>query len=1016
MFKRALLIVLSSVAIVSLVSVMSLSNFAYAKDGLSDHERFVSYPYLDKAYRLQAANNLPAAIIEIKKAIEVAPHHIPFQVTLFEYYIATKQYDQATTLYESMPVQSRGPLLSFIIEARIQDDKLVLSTKLKDLFDNAPVDQRDALYGVVVAKFIGSGQDALVYEWLQDIQTSSPDLLSSKIRLADKLGKYNDIEESYLLLKDKAPELERIYVMSLLKSNQTKKALAYANKNPKAKLSFDIYYQYLQSSIQANQEKSINDAFVWIESHHRLSQKLLEQKYEFAIQTNNSTDAFAVLEQLNASCSRRIDVALFFDMQSKAAKTLLACPKAMTEKKWVKYASSLLSTLEIETAVKQNVKYSRGLSDVLIQRYVARGEYQFAVNEIIRSNTENEYIETLAISYEKLGDIPKALVYWARDYNKEPDDVKLDKISFLYLTQHEHSKATKLLEERLIAKPQDMPSALLLRLLTIYQQDSIPLSTPIKSALTKVSNNESVVAEVFRVNGECEVARSMLNSAEVMNAQSLQTLALCVTNENPSLALQYWQRAYATAPSKQGLRAIAYAQMRLGNITEATNVLATLGQENWNKQDALFAAELAFQQHNYQDAERFWLIAKSDEERWLDFGTQLAIQQGNYERGQALSQQLLDKNGALTAHQWARQATIYQQTEQPVKASRSWEIAVEKDPSNATFKLSWAYSLIDANPQKAFNVMQSVTKESDSVDSRTWEQLAYLAATNKNHNDALYYSKKSIETESAATLPRGRELSWALHEYYRDLSQYWRLSASASQGTGGILGEVFYVDGNGELLEPPTNNLSVKAEYVFNPLTKTWSAYAQLSGNGTDDEPLGDWSKELGISYKPFDKHNVKATVGVQRFFSGDWEGLVRVNGDMLNQGKWRQGWRFDESWWERQFYFDVLWLPESEQVLGLGRFNMGYVHPLNTRSKQTLKYYGLAQYDIRKPQNELNGKSSFDQSSLGLGIQWRLFTTPDSPFARVHRYSLALEWRLKMAGELTQDDSSLLLIATYQY
>jgi tetratricopeptide (TPR) repeat protein len=382
-----------------------------------------------------------------------------------------------------------------------------------------------------------------------------------------------------------------------------------------------------------------------------------------------------------------------------------------------------------------------------------------------------------------------------------------------------------------------------------------------------------------------------------------------------------------------------------------------------------------------------------------------------------LSQQLLVLKDDLTDQQWARQAIIYQRTDQPAKAARAWQIASEKSPQNSAFKLSWAYSLIDIQKDRAFKIMKEVIDGNNMVDTRTLEQLGYLAAANQDHPAALEYITKSIVTDSEDPLPRGEELSWLLHEYHRDLSEYWRFSAIASQGTGGILGDVFFIGNDGEqLAEPPTNNITARAEYYFNPLTEKWSIYGQVAGNGDDNRPLNDWSIELGVSYKPFDDFNFKGTLGAQRFFSGDWEGLIRINGDLLNQGKWRQDWRFEESWWERQLYFDFLWLPESDQFLGTVRADFGHAYSLETNSKQTIKYYGLAQYDTRKPQKAINGSTSFNQTSVGLGIQWRLFTTPNSPFKPVHRYSLALEWRYKVSGELTNDDNSLFLIANYLY
>ena len=465
------------------------------------------------------------------------------------------------------------------------------------------------------------------------------------------------------------------------------------------------------------------------------------------------------------------------------------------------------------------------------------------------------------------------------------------------------------------------------------------------------------------------------------------------------------------------MRAIAYAQGNTGNSAAALKSLYELGEQIWTKGDSLYAAQLHYQQKNYQTAETYWLAAKNTSNTWLDFGIELAIQQQNLPLSQALSTNLLDLNGQFNAQQWARQATIYQHTNQNDKAIRAWQIASEIAPEENIYKLSWAYSLIESQPEKAYHILRELAEDAAELDSRVWEQLAYLAAQNNQQENALRYIKKSVETEEQGILARGEQLSWDLHQYYRDLSQNWHFTASFSQGSGAILGEVFFENSDTGELSPPTNNLSSRAEYFFNTTNKVWSVYAQLSGNGTENYPLSEWSQELGGSYRIFDQYNIKASLGAQRFVSGDWKTIARLNGDLFNQGKWRQGWRFDDSWWQRQLYFDLLWLPQSNQLLGLGRFDMAYVEALNTSSKQTIMYYGLAQYDLRKVQlDDPDGQPTYTQSALGLGVKWNLFTTPEIVYERVHTYSLALEWRLNVAGNLTNDNSSVFLIGTYQY
>ncbi len=1001
-----------------LTSLLS-STTVIAEQAISDQQKFVSYPYLEKAYRYQAANDYANAIVEIKKAIAIAPQHSPYQILLFEYLVANKQHQQALSVYESLPDAARGNLLARLIESQIKHDELGFSAKLKSILQQAPEAQREQWFSTVAGHLIGTGQEAKLYHWLQSIEVKSTELLTTKIILADKLGNNAAVQQTYQSLDTQqiTPQLTRIYVLSLLKNNNVNKALDYANQRPDDPLSVDVYNQYLQTSIANKDQQATEKAFAWLAAHRQLSPQILQQQLEFAIQNKDRESAFSVLAQLNAGCQQRIDLALSFDWRAKASEQLINCRETMQTSTWISYASSILSTAELQELVLANTSHTAELSELLIDRHIGNKDYPMAITEILRSNKQHKYLEQLAISYEKIGNTEQAIKYWEKLYLRSATDTTLDKVTFLQSQHSQAGAALALLEKRLLTSPTDMPALLVARLLSLYPTNSPGINERVISSLGKLTNNFDAVAELLRVYGHCQLAQQVLARATVASAQSFQTRALCTAASDQALALTYWQQAQKLAPNDNNLRSMALAQAEIGELDHAIANLEQIAKSAWSQQDYLFAAQLTYQQSNYQQSQAYWQLAKADNEAWLDFGIELAIQQQQYSTAQTLSQQLLVLKGDLSALQWARQATIYQRTEQGAKAARAWQIASEKAPDNNSFKLAYAYSLVDIQKQQALQIMKQVIASSDHVDTRMWEQLGYLAAANQDHPAALAYITKSIATESTDPSPRGAAMSYLLYEYYRDLSQHWRFNMTASQGTGGILGEVFLIGNNGEqLTEPPTNNITARAEYYPNPLTKRWSVYGQLSGNGDDHSPLNDWSKEFGVTYKPFDQYNVKGSLGGQRFFSGDWEGLVRINGDMLNQGKWRQDWRFEEEWWEREVYFEMLWLPESDQFLGSARADLGRAYPLETESRQTLKFYGVAQYDIRKSQTSVNGKSSLDQTSVGLGVQWQLYTNPDSPFDPVHRYGLALEWRYKVAGDLTKDNSSLFLIASYQY
>jgi bacteriophage N4 adsorption protein A len=200
--------------------------------------------------------------------------------------------------------------------------------------------------------------------------------------------------------------------------------------------------------------------------------------------------------------------------------------------------------------------------------------------------------------------------------------------------------------------------------------------------------------------------------------------------------------------------------------------------------------------------------------------------------------------------------------------------------------------------------------------------------------------------------------------------------------------------------------------------SKRWQAYSQINANGSNLDPVAQQSVELGLSYRLLEDVNVLASAGAIYFSDGEQRLLpfIRLSGDFLNQDDWRNGWRFENSWWERQWYNDILYFTDNEQIFAISRFDGGYVWPLSTETKQTVKFYGLVQFDYRKQPISTKELKAFDQTSIGMGIQWRLFDTPSSKNQSASVWSASLELRNRVLGDLTNDDVGVFITIGYKY
>ena len=476
------------IKLLSLAALCICSLSVFAK--LSDYQKFVSYPYLEKSYRLQAEGRYSDAIEELKKAIDHAPDHPPFQVLLFELLIANQQTDQALDLYATIKNEAKGTLLARLIEIQIENDSLRLTDKLKRLIEETSVEHRLELYKIVANRLIAKGQESLTYEWLAAAKNLSPELQELQMVLSDKLEKFDAVKKYYFAIPPdkRTTNAERLYVFSLFKAAKTDEALSFAKQNPNSQLSFDIYYQYLQESIAHNDLVATETAFAWIEQYHQLSPRLLKQRFEHALKSKDREVAFAVMSQLNESCQKRIEVALSLDWQSKAQQEIITCQNTMQESLWLTYADTILSDQQLHELIANKAKYSTSISKLLIDRYIAQERYQKAVDEIKGANLEKSHTEILALSYEKLGQLELATEQFIILYKSTNSDQYLDKSSFLLAKQDKSLDALLLLEKRLLADPKSMPKGLVERIVQIYQQQPDKLTSPVISSLLKISH------------------------------------------------------------------------------------------------------------------------------------------------------------------------------------------------------------------------------------------------------------------------------------------------------------------------------------------------------------------------------------------------------------------------------------------------------------------------------------------------------------------------------------------------
>ena len=80
--------------------------------GLSESLHFRVYPYVDKAYRLEAAGQFSDALSELRHAMVLAPDHVPFMKLAYQLAVKAGIHDSDLEAYiDQLPESERGELL-----------------------------------------------------------------------------------------------------------------------------------------------------------------------------------------------------------------------------------------------------------------------------------------------------------------------------------------------------------------------------------------------------------------------------------------------------------------------------------------------------------------------------------------------------------------------------------------------------------------------------------------------------------------------------------------------------------------------------------------------------------------------------------------------------------------------------------------------------------------------------------------------------------------------------------------
>ena len=1009
---------IKGILLVAFGTILSLTAFAQ-QESLSDYHRYISYPYIEKAYRLQQQTHYSAALDEIEYALQLVPEYVPFHELRFELALQAGKEAYAFKLYRELS------------DAWLQGhrfDEILLNTDVKladDIINRlvARMSEQTHLINLLLEKLIGQERYQQAMKLLESLENLDPNTLKQKIRLADQLSQTQKLIEAYTRLHPQQRDAETVKYYAYAQLNRNNFAAArdaIFSLNDSA-VQTTLMSEYVQRALSQNENQKAYIGLQWLNHQTALSTAEKNQLLELALRLNRNQDLVELVTNGSWSCDTAINALLEAGQETLAKQRFKQCQDKLKDRAWLGYVDRLGTAKMLDQALGERPQIQSEIKEVLVSKLIAEQDYD-GLTQVLSVNSKDEsLLNTYAISLEKTGQNLAAAHAWESRFNLSGRLKDLDKATFGYIQSEAKDRAYSLLLAAL-DKFQQLPEALTGRFLTLVSESKADLDQQLIQKVMSLSGNVVQRAELLRIKGHCDQAIQLLVNGANTELAGLRTKALCLQDQHPEKAVSLWAMAFERSSLSEDAINAAQLYLNLKRPNDALNMLQSVlpaqRQEPWR----ILRARVAFMQTDADLAWQLWQNVNAPPQDWLLFGIDIALAREDWRRVEGLLRNLLSHNGELTAQQWSTLANVYEAQNEPQKSTRARQMATELEPENNEYKIAYAYSLIGIDPEMALTLFDSVSKAAgDNLPIDVWEQMAYIAESLGLFEKAKTYIAKVVHRSNLGSGQRYNNKSWRLKRLYRTLEENWKFSTTATHGNGAILGDVFFINRQEENTSSlPNNSIVARAEYFFDNVNEGASVYAQLASSGPDSNLTSQVSQEVGATYKIFHDYNTRISAGVLKFVNSDsnWQGFVKINGDALNKEDYRTDWREENRWIERQLYYDLTYYFESDQVIGQAIFDMGVTHSVSNSSYQTLKYYGLARYDYLKTAAPPEGQSqsSFYETAIGAGVVWRAYLSGKTVSDRIDRLSLGVEWRRNIGGELSQDNSGLYLQISYEY
>lgn len=1020
---------------------------------LTDFEQFRSFPYMDRSYREAKKGNWAEVERLMRHLLTMVPKNDEARTLLVEALAKQRRYKDAVQALPDNPQNSEA-LLNLRLTWIEQDPPG--SGQVEQWMATSNLNQRVRLwqaYSLSLAKFGGAGR---AHAWLAQLVPKGDDkiLHLALSNWSEQLRDWNGTIEqlaplaaSQQLDAEGWQRLANAYVQRL--DEKPLRQLLLQAPSPEA-----AHKTRLAMIDRAIAMGDTEQAERWIQSlpSSDLADPAQQQRlWELARQTSDTAMVQRLSDALRRPCLETAEWLSRRDPEA-AIRKLRDCRADDDPQAWLILVQRLHATDLLQTTRLPEPWDSRRQAR-LLDIWQAEGQSDKVLAWLASQPQTAEVVKRRAEQLQALGRTTEAAMLWERHYQQTDDLASLNQATYLALNAGQREHVQQLLENAYDRHDGKLPAALLQRLAGLYasstpspaqQQRTVSLLARVDPA-----TRGQLLAQLAE-NGQCEAVQQAIG-AHPQVAVDYRALGRCAMPERPGEAVVYYQTAEKLGDRGSRLP-LAYALEAAGDASGALAIWRSIADTDLSDNARLTASRSALTSGDTQTAERYWQQSRSRGANEWALGAAIADARGDH--ALALQRQRFALQQAPDAgHFYAASVTAQKAGE--LEQSTAWLAeAVRLAPDNPRYRADYGVRLAGAATQeqraRAIPYLQSAT-QAFPEDYRLGETLTVRYDEVADSDQARKELRRVIDLEQNPVAADDEDGSLEARRYrqrraHETLSRRDSRTVASTWSPAGVSTNDFLRPDQSTGAQRRSTSQNVQLAMWDHALGEepsragsTLSVYGRvlLGGQGRSSyaESIGTG---VGLRYKPWgtaninfygefykqsqfdDQHNHSLSLGqllipeklTDQVDDHRQDGhttadfLLRATASFLDQGRFRNDWRVDESDWEERFlYLDAAWWTQAGDHQWLSRFQQGHTWKLPFNGAQTLMPYGFLEFAAQDPSND-----SRQDLRTGIGLRWQWWFDDDIYNAYRAHLTVRTEYQQSLSGNLYEGGNGVLL------